>query len=265
MVVSKYGVMKVILPGLDIPLQIMVCVVEDKCHTDDVPVLIGTNAMDDWKIGLRKRYADDGRIPAVNWVIDNWKPSGPSVACVRLDAPETIEPEEIAVVTVVAENNEIRRHDRDVVFVSQRKFDDSKGFQMASRIVKIPSDHHSVKIEAVVCNHGRNTRTLPAGQRIGVLEAIESVMIPEYHRNESDNIKDEKLLRMFDGEEFLSPNDYQKFKDLILKNRAVFELTSNDLGCAKDVEHMIQLDDEVPVKERYQKHHLHWLIQYARR
>ena len=43
------------------------------------------------------------------------------------------------------------------------------------------------------------------------------------------------------------------FKDLILKNRAVFALTSNDLGCAKDVEHMIQLDDEVPVKERYRR------------
>ena len=49
-VVSKYGAMKVFLPGLDIPLQIMVCVVEDKCHTDDVPVLIGTNAMDDWSM-----------------------------------------------------------------------------------------------------------------------------------------------------------------------------------------------------------------------
>ena len=73
--------------------------------------------MDDLKIGLRKRYAEDGRIPAVNWVINNWKPSGPTVDCVRLDAPETIEPEEITVVTVVAEINEIRRHDHDVVFV----------------------------------------------------------------------------------------------------------------------------------------------------
>ena len=61
--------------------------------------------MDDWKIDLRKRYAAYGRIPAVNWVIDNWKPSAPTAACsacVRLDAPETIEPEEIAIVTVVA-------------------------------------------------------------------------------------------------------------------------------------------------------------------
>ena len=161
--VSKYGAMKVILPGLDIPLQIMVCVVEDKCHTDDVQVLIGTNAMDDWKIGLRKRYTEDGRIPAVKWVIDNRKPSRPTVACVRVDVPETIEPEEIAAVTVVAEINEIRRHDRDAVFVPQRKFDESKGFQMASKRVKIPSDHHSVKIEAIVCNNGRSTKTLPTG------------------------------------------------------------------------------------------------------
>ena len=78
-------------------------------------------------------------------------------------------------------------------------------------------------------------------------------MIPEYHRNESDNITDETLLRMFDVEEFLSTNDNKKFKDLILKNRAVFALTSNDLGCAKDVEHMIQLDDEVHVKDRYRR------------
>ena len=67
---------------------------------------------------------------------------------------------------------------------------------MASKIVKIPSDHHSVKMEAIVCNNESNTRTIPAGQRIGVLEGIESVMIPEYHRNKSDNITDEKLLRM---------------------------------------------------------------------
>ena len=92
----------------------------------------------------RDRYAEDGIIPAVNWVIDNWKPSGPTVAWVRLDAPETIEPEEIAVMTVLAEINQIRRHDRDVVFVPQRKFDDSKGFQMVSKIVKILSNHHSV-------------------------------------------------------------------------------------------------------------------------
>ena len=55
MVVSKYGAMIVILTGLDSSLQIMVCVVEDKYHIDGVLVLIGTNAMDDWKIGLRKR------------------------------------------------------------------------------------------------------------------------------------------------------------------------------------------------------------------
>ena len=156
--------------------------------------------------------------------------------------------------TVVAEINEIRRHDRDVVFVPQRKFDDSKGFQMASKIVKIPSDHHSVNIEAIVCNNGRTTRTLPADQHIGVIEAIESVMIPEYHRNESDNITDETLLRMFDVEKLLSTNDYQKFKDLILKNRAVFALTSNNLGAPQTFNTiMIQLDDEVPVKERYRR------------
>ena len=43
-------------------------------------------------------------------------------------------------------------------------------------------------------------------------------MMPEYHRNESDDITDKTLLRMFDVEECLSTNDYQKFKELILKN-----------------------------------------------
>ena len=194
MVVSKYEAMKVILPGLDSPFQIMVFVVEGKYHTDDVQVLIGTNAMDEWVICLRKRYVEDGRIPAVNWVIDNWKLSGPTVDGVWLDAPETIEPEEIAVVTFVAEINEVRRNERDVVFVPQRKFADPKGFQMASKIVRMPSDHHSVKIEAILCNNGRTTRTIPDG----VLKAIEIVMIPEYHKNESDNITDETLLRIID-------------------------------------------------------------------
>ena len=55
-------------------------------------------------------------------------------------------------------------------------------------------------------------------------------MMPEYHRNKSDNMTDQTLLRMFDVEECLSTNDYQQFKECILKNRAV--------GCAKDVEHM---------------------------
>ena len=76
---------------------------------------------------------EEERIPAVNWVIDHWKPSGPTVACVKLDAPETIEPEEIDVVTVVAAINKLPRHERDVVFVPLRKCDDSKGFQMASK------------------------------------------------------------------------------------------------------------------------------------
>ena len=56
---------------------------------------------------------------------------------------------------------------------------------------------------------------------------------------------------MFEVEECLSTNDYQKFRELILKNRSVFALTSNDLMCAKDVKHMIELDDEIPIKERY--------------
>ena len=47
---------------------------------------------------------------------DNWKPSGPTFACVSL---KIIEPEEMAVVTVVAEINEVRRHKHDVVFVPQ--------------------------------------------------------------------------------------------------------------------------------------------------
>ena len=54
--VTKYGALKVILPRLGSPLHIMICVLEDKCHTD----LIGTNVMDDWKVGLRKRYVEDG-------------------------------------------------------------------------------------------------------------------------------------------------------------------------------------------------------------
>ena len=116
------------------------------------------------------------------------------------------------------------------------------------KIVKILSDHHSVRIEAIICKNGRTTRTLPVGQRIGVLEAIESVMMPEHHRNESDDITDETLLIMFDVEECISTHDYQMFKELILKNRAVFALTSNNLGCDKYVEHMIELDDEVPVE-----------------
>ena len=56
------------------------------------------------------------------------------MACVRQDASETIEPEEIAVVTVVVEINAVRRHERDVVFVPQRKSDDTKGFQMEYKI-----------------------------------------------------------------------------------------------------------------------------------
>ena len=47
--VSKYGAMDVILPGLDNPLQILICVIDAMC---------------DWKIGTRKRFD-------YNWVIDN--------------------------------------------------------------------------------------------------------------------------------------------------------------------------------------------------
>ena len=48
MVVNKCKSMKVILTGLDSSLQVMECIVTDKCHTDDVQVLTETNAMEDW-------------------------------------------------------------------------------------------------------------------------------------------------------------------------------------------------------------------------
>ena len=61
------------------------------------------------------------------------------------------------------------------------------------------------------------------------------MMMHEYHKNESDDDTDKTILRMFDVEECLSTNDHQKFKE------------------SKDVEHRMELDDEVPEKEIYRR------------
>ena len=43
---TEYVALQTILPGLEDPMEVMVCIVGDHCHTNDVPALIGTNVMD---------------------------------------------------------------------------------------------------------------------------------------------------------------------------------------------------------------------------
>ena len=81
---TEYVALQTILPGLKDPMEVMVCIVGDHCHTNDVPALIGTNVMDKWKAALRKRYEDDGTVPPVNRMIDDWTVAGPMIRSVRM-------------------------------------------------------------------------------------------------------------------------------------------------------------------------------------
>ena len=247
---TEYVALQTILPGLEDPMEVMVCIVGDHCHTNDVPALIGTNVMDKWKAALRKRYEGSGTVPPVNRIIDDWTVAGPTLGCVRTTASiRKLEPNSTVTITATADISLVRNHDREVLFAPQRRFDDPKGLQMATVMVQIPRRHHAVKVCTVLANNGSSSVDVDEGRRIGVLESIENVILP---LQEENHIEDDEFLKMFDVKH-LEDNEMQKFQKMLLTNKKIFAMKNTDLGCAKDVKHKIELEDDAPVKERYRR------------
>ena len=120
---------------------------------------------------------------------------------------------------------------------------------MATVMVQIPRHHHAVKVCTVLANNGSSSVDVDEGRRIGVLESIENVILPLQGEN---HIEDDEFLQMFDVKH-LEDNEVQKFQRMLLTNRKIFAMKNTDLGCAKDIKHKIELEDDAPVKERYRR------------
>ena len=60
----------IIFPGLLQPIPVLVTVLRSSILTKDMPALIGSNGLEEWKSKLEKTH---NSIPAINSVIDTWK------------------------------------------------------------------------------------------------------------------------------------------------------------------------------------------------
>ena len=86
--VTDYVAAQVVLPGLDEALEVLVCIDDDDHHTADVPVLLGTNIMDEWKEALKRKHKTASNIPAVNRVIDTWRVSEETIGSAKMATKE---------------------------------------------------------------------------------------------------------------------------------------------------------------------------------
>lgn len=124
------------------------------------------------------------------------------------------------------------------------------------------SDYGSTDtIDVVITNHTFNPVVIPSLSIICelqwcTLDAGLGTESPQYVSNvcASSQLQSSNILTAFDlGNSNISPTQLSQIQSLLNDNSDIFSLNDNDLGYTNLVKHRIELNDEVPFKQRHRR------------
>lgn len=251
--VIGYVEVDVLFPGLESKIPIIMTVFKDSILDESTPALIGTNAIDEWKSALRMQYKSQRTTPTINEVVDNWILEGKHIGVVHNISNNKLKSDQSVTLIqgeFIAEN--MRAYSRQVLFSPRRCYEDPRGILMDARVLHIPANETKVKFDIAVQNLKPGTRTLSKGSIMGVIEPIaatKAVLPNEEVSHDQDTFFDAFNLAQYDW----TADEAQKVKEVLWKYKDAFALDSHQLGKCNIEEHVIEIDDPQPFKEKYRR------------
>ena len=245
--ISGYLEVNVLLPGLVTPVPILMTVLKSSILCGDMPILIGSNALESWRLELdsNKNTRD------VNPVVDRWKPEPNCVGIVKNVNYAQIQSHNCLFIQSKVKVNDIRPYNRKLLFVPFEKYANT----ISPSTISVPKNTENISCELVTLpTKSTQCIRVPAGKKIGIMCPLkEEVLIPvnqQYNVNSSE--RGEELIKSFNKTSW--PTELStEIENLITDYQDVFALSHHELGCFTDAKHRIELTDRTPIKQKYRR------------
>ena len=245
--ISGYLEVNVLLPGLVTPVPILMTVLKSSILCGDMPILIGSNALESWRLELdsNKNTRD------VNPVVDRWKSEPNCVGIVKNVNYAQIQSHNCLFIQSKVKVNDIRPYNRKLLFVPFEKYANT----ISPSTISVPKNTENISCELVTLpTKSTQCIRVPAGKKIGIMCPLkEEVLIPvnqQYNVNSSE--RGEELIKSFNKTSW--PTELStEIENLITDYQDVFALSHHELGCFTDAKHRIELTDRTPIKQKYRR------------
>ena len=238
-----------LLPGLVLPVPILMTVLKSSILSDDMPILIGSNAIEVWRCELDQDKTTNKR--EINPVVDNWKKE-PSCAGVVKNVNFTqLQSHHCAFIQSKVSVTDVRSYDRKLLFVPFQKYAST----ISASTISVPRNTESLKCELVTLPTKSNQVRVPSGKKLGLICPIkEEILTPRLNPYNIESVSDrqQSLLKSFNSNSWPS-NLTNEMEDLITEYQDIFALSHHELGCYTETKHRIELTDSTPIKQKYRR------------
>ena len=250
--ISGFVDVNVLFPGLVYPIPILMTVLKSSILDDEMPALVGSNALEEWKKELEKQNRDDQ--PKINSTIDSWKTEHNVTGVVHNTEFCNVTKLNCLYIKTKVTINDVRPYDRKIVFTPYKKFEQ----QLASTTLLVPQNASSVKCEIPVSMYKASTGKqfrLTTRKAIGtvspIVHEINVPITPPTVRAPLGTNREE-FMGSFDDSAW--PSDHkQDITKLLWEYKDVFALSHHDLGCYSEAKHHIELTDHTPIRQKYRR------------
>ena len=252
--IKGYIEVNILFPGLSYTTPILMCVLCDSILSSDMPALIGSNALECWRQELNDKYSS--KCPKINPVIDSWTIEDPASIIGSVQVNGHHRPSRNQVCTFVKctlNMKESKPYDRKVVYTPFSRYDNT----LLSKTLMIPKHNKSFDIQIPALNFpnnkSRNSSNIINGRTIGTIANISHTINFPAHKTttSTDNITREEFLSKF--EKTWPADTNSEVEDLLWYHRAVFAMDHTSLGKCDVTEHVIELSDETPIRQKYRR------------
>ena len=236
-------------PGLYQPISVLVTVLKSSILSDQMPALIGSNGLEEWKLALEKTHSS---IPSINTVIDTWKCEAQQAGTMASTITTSIQPKNCEIISAKMTIKDVRPYERQLLFTPHQKCS-----AIAATTISVPKNATYVNCElATIPTRSTNKLTkVLVGATIGSVCPIKEVVYistEEEEPSQADDDDKQKFLDLFQRESW--PSDItNKIESLLWHYRDVFALSHHQLGCFNRTKHEIELTDETPIKQKYRR------------
>ena len=239
----------IMFPGLYQPIPVLVTVLRSSILTDQMPALIGSNGLEEWKSNLEKTHSS---VPSINSVIDTWKCETPHAGVMTSTTTTTVQPKNCEVISAKVTIKDVKPYERTLLFTPHQKY-----ASIAATTINVPRNATYVNCElATIPTRATSKQTkVLTGATIGSVCPIkEEVYISTEvdEPSQADGDDKQKFLDLFERESW--PSDITNdIEGLLWHYRDVFALSHHQLGCFNRTKHEIELTDETPIKQKYRR------------
>ena len=235
-------------------LDVPILVVSDTDYNLQVPVIIGTNIIDRCKSACASNHVSVEEIPPV------WQRGFDSLIDEGIPVKTTnsysirIGPNEVKTIHGIARKS----GDFDTAITEHVDTSLSGNLNICPRVVSLKSTGTTVRVPVRVCNLSAYAVEIPPKS---VFCTLNSVKVVDSWTPASSQKSDEESTNDIDLEQLgvsidtnnLSPDQFQRVKQVLGSWSTIFSKGSTDLGKANIVKHGIKLSDNTPFKEPYRR------------